>query len=39
MTSSEFCEKKLLSFIADTRNNVEWKKPEDAQRHCVVAET
>ncbi|XP_011261876.2 major facilitator superfamily domain-containing protein 6 [Camponotus floridanus] len=23
----------------DTRNNVEWKKPEDARRHCVVAET
>ncbi|KAL6263024.1 hypothetical protein P5V15_005820 [Pogonomyrmex californicus] len=22
----------------DTRNNVEWKKPEDAQRHCDVAE-
>ncbi|XP_011164629.1 major facilitator superfamily domain-containing protein 6 [Solenopsis invicta] len=22
----------------DTRNNVEWRKPEDAQRHCAVAE-
>ncbi|XP_020278961.1 major facilitator superfamily domain-containing protein 6 isoform X2 [Pseudomyrmex gracilis] len=23
----------------DTRNNVEWRKPEDAQKQCVVAET
>ncbi|XP_011058036.1 PREDICTED: major facilitator superfamily domain-containing protein 6-like [Acromyrmex echinatior] len=24
--------------IPDTQNNVEWRKPDDAQRHCVVAE-
>lgn len=29
----------FLLFIADTRNNVEWRKPDDAQKHCVVAET
>ncbi|CAL1674196.1 unnamed protein product [Lasius platythorax] len=23
----------------DTRNNVEWRKPDDAQRHCDIAET
>lgn len=28
-----------LLFVADTRNNVEWRKPEDAQKQCVVAET
>ncbi|KAL6262571.1 hypothetical protein P5V15_005363 [Pogonomyrmex californicus] len=29
----------LKQKILDTKHNVEWRKPDDAQRHCVVAET
>lgn len=27
-----------FSFIVDTRKSVEWRKPDDAQKQCVVAE-
>lgn len=27
-----------LSSVVDTRKNVEWRKPDDAQRNCAVAE-
>ncbi|XP_070518126.1 major facilitator superfamily domain-containing protein 6-A-like [Cardiocondyla obscurior] len=25
--------------ISDTRNNVKWRQPDDAQNHCVIADT
>jgi len=30
--------KKTSFFIIDTRNNVEWREPDDARKDCVVAE-
>lgn len=30
---------KKISFIIDTKNNIEWKTPEEAGKKCTIAES